>query len=121
MSTPIDFMIGNGKISGTDIDFLLEFDGEFLILVECKKVGTDLTVGQRLVLERIVDAWRGNGGKAVALMVSWSVLQDGFIDLRHTFVERVYTEDGWVKGDQSKTVKFINKIGNHWGCRKCKF
>jgi hypothetical protein len=121
VAMPIDFNIGNGKIGGTDIDFLLEFDDKFLILVECKRVGAEIPTGQRLVLERIVDAWRRGGGKAVALHVSWSVVVDGFINLKNTFVEAVYTEDGWKKGDKTRTVKFINKIGQHWGCRKCRF
>ena len=121
VSIPVDFKISNGKIGGTDIDFLLEFDGEFLILVECKKEGTQLSVGQRLVLERIVDAWRASGGRAVSMLVWWDTLDNGFINLRRTRVESYYTENGWQKGKQAPTIDFINIIGDHWGCRKCRF
>jgi hypothetical protein len=54
----IDFTgIQNGNIWPSDIDAVLEFNNEALILFEVKREGNPLTVGQRLLLERIADSW----------------------------------------------------------------
>ena len=54
----IDFSgIESGKIHPTDIDVVLEFNNEVLILMEVKRKGNNIPVGQRLVLERIANSW----------------------------------------------------------------
>jgi len=54
----IDFSgIQNGKIHPSDIDAVLEFNNEALILMEVKREGNDMPIGQRLLLERICDSW----------------------------------------------------------------
>lgn len=119
---PVDFKISNGKIGGTDIDFILEFDDKFLILVECKKEGSDIPIGQQLVLERIADAWRDSGRQAAVLHVTWKELDDGFINLRETKVRTAYTINRkWTPCVGQNTIEFINEIGKHWKCRKCRF
>ena len=50
----IDFTgVQNGPIHPTDIDAVLEFDNEALILIEIKRVDNNMPTGQKLVLERI--------------------------------------------------------------------
>ena len=57
----IDFTgVENNKIHPTDIDFVLEFDNDILILGEVKREGNDIPLGQRLVLQRMVDRWGNN-------------------------------------------------------------
>ena len=46
-----------GKIHPTDIDFVLEFKNEVLILGEVKRKGSDMALGQKLLLERLCDSW----------------------------------------------------------------
>ena len=51
----LDFTgIQNGKIHPSDIDAVLEFDNEALILMEVKRTGNAIPTGQRLLLERYV-------------------------------------------------------------------
>ena len=58
----IDFEgIENGKIHPSDIDAVLEFDSKYLLLFELKKVGAKVPRGQRIMLERIIDAWEDTG------------------------------------------------------------
>lgn len=122
---PIDFKISNGSIGGTDIDFVLEFNDRFLILVEVKRGNADIPVGQRLLLERIADAWRASGRRAVVIHASWNELtDDGFINLRNAKVRKIYNEAGeWtdVPNTQRDFVPFLNIIGHWWKCRKCRF
>ena len=46
-----------GKIHPSDVDFVLEFNNKVLILGEVKYKGSELTIGQRLMLDRMADSW----------------------------------------------------------------
>ena len=63
----IDFVgIKCKDIHPSDIDAVLEFDNEHLILFEVKRKGYSIPKGQRLLLKRIVDCWQRKG-KAIIL------------------------------------------------------
>ena len=58
LNQSIDFSgVQNVNIHPTDIDAVLEFDNEVLILIELKYKDSVIPTGQRLVLERICDSW----------------------------------------------------------------
>jgi len=121
VSQSIDFTgVENNNIHPTDIDFVLEFDNEVLILGEVKKKGNKLPIGQRLVLERMVDRW---GSKGIALKVIHSHRDDNTdIPLLDCFVEAYYLEGKWtmLKAPHS-LVAFINGLGKKWNNNKCRF
>ena len=71
----IDFTgLENGKIHPSDIDAVLEFDNEVLIIIEVKKQGNIIPIGQRLLLERLCDNWRTN--KSIVLKVTHNFKND---------------------------------------------
>lgn len=45
-----------GKITPSDIDAALEFNGRLFIFIEGKRTGAPLSYGQRLMFERLTDA-----------------------------------------------------------------
>ena len=54
----IDFTgVQNGLMHPSDIDAVLEFDNDILILMEVKKQGIEIPVGQKLLLERLSQSW----------------------------------------------------------------
>jgi hypothetical protein len=53
--------VQNKKIYPSDIDAVLEFDSKYLLLFELKYKGAKVPIGQRLMLERIIDAWEDSG------------------------------------------------------------
>ena len=117
----IDFTgVENSKIHPTDIDFVLEFDNDILILGEVKKKGVKIPLGQRLVLQRIVDKW---GDKAIALKVVHSHNDDNTdIPLKDCFVDSYYVNYKWYKLQKKHSlVDFVNRIGKKWDNNKCKF
>lgn len=117
----IDFTgVQNGSIHPTDIDFLLEFDNEVLILGEVKRKGVSLPIGQRLVLQRLVDRW---GDKAIALKVVHSHRDDDTdIPLSVCEVESYYFKGDWsIPKEKYNLVDFINKLGEKWNNNKCRF
>ena len=64
----IDFTgVQNGKMHPSDIDAVLEFDNEILILIEVKYKYKKIPTGQRLLLERLCNSWHTK--KSIVLKV----------------------------------------------------
>lgn len=117
----IDFTgVQNDKIHPTDVDFVLEFDNEILILGEVKRQGVEVPLGQKLVLQRIADKW---GDKAIVLKVVHSHNNDDTdIPLKDCFVESYYVNKKWFRLQNSYSlVDFVNSLGEKWNNNKCKF
>ena len=94
----------DGVISPTDIDFCFEVDNKFLLIGECKTEGKSLTVGQQLVIERIVDSWQKSGKDklSVGYFVTHNINASDDIVLAVTNVESIYFNGQW----QAKNIKF---------------
>lgn len=118
----IDFVgIENGKIHPSDIDAILEFDNEALIIIEVKKQGCEIPTGQRLVLERITDSWHTNT-KSICLFVTHSFKEDDKdIPLQECFVERYYYKNKWKITDHKPLKEALNLLGEIWNIQKLKF
>lgn len=117
----IDFTgVQNGKMHPSDIDFVLEFDNQLLILGEVKRKYNKIPTGQKLILERIVDAW-GDGG--IALKVEHQYEDDNTnIPLDECFVTARYYKNEWTYyKNKIDFISYINKIGEHFNCKKCRF
>tara|TARA_R110000772_G_scaffold220497_1_gene330984 strand:+ start:60 stop:458 length:399 start_codon:yes stop_codon:yes gene_type:complete len=117
----IDFTgIEYGKIHPTDIDAVLEFDNEALILMEVKKKGNKIPTGQRLVLERIANSWHTN--KSVVLYVTHSFKNDNKdIPLSECNVDSVYINKEWKI--LNKTISLsdtLSVLGKKWNINKLK-
>ena len=91
----IDFTgVQSGKIHPTDIDVVLEFNNEVLILMEVKRKGNTIPTGQRLVLERISNSWHTN--KSVVFYVTHDFKNDEKdIPLHKCNVESIYLNKKW--------------------------
>lgn len=119
----IDFTgVQNGKIHPTDIDCVLEFDNDILILIETKKYGNKIPTGQRILLERLVDSWHTNHGIALKVEYSDEVIGATSIPLNRCSVTRYYINKIWYDAEiPTKLVDFINKLGKKWNNEKCRF
>jgi len=117
----IDFTgVQNGKLHPSDIDFVLEFDNEILILGEVKRKYNKIPTGQKLILERICDRW---GEKSIALKVEHEFDNDEEnIPLEKCKVTAWYEPNiGWHFIKAFDFIEFINNLGEKWNCQKCKF
>ena len=123
MAQVIDFSgIKKGAVHPTDIDAVLEFDNKFLVLIEVKTKGNELTTGQRLVLERMVNSWKSNDKKAIALFVSHNITDSSeSVMLDKCDVEKYYTGNGWKDTKSLLNVKqFLSSLANTWNIEKLK-
>ncbi len=117
----IDFSgIQNGKIHPTDIDGVLEFDNEVLILFEVKRFNNDIPIGQRLVLERICDSWKTK--KSIVLFVNVNIENDiDYIPLKDGYVTKYYINGKWSDlNTDNKITNVLNRLGNKWNIKKLK-
>jgi len=118
----IDFTgVQNGKLHPSDIDAVLEFDNEVLILIEVKYKFNKIPTGQRLLLERISDSWHTN--KSAVLKVEHDFNDDNLnIPLEKCRVSGIYYNKVWTYYKDTKDFKeYINQMGKKWNCKKCKF
>lgn len=116
----IDFTgLQNGLIHPTDIDAVLEFNNEVLILIEAKRQGNAIPTGQRLVLERIVDSW--HTGNAIAFLGEHTHYDENTdIPIEKLKATKYYYNNKW--SDISEPlIDVLNKLGKHWNIDKLKF
>jgi hypothetical protein len=116
----LDFTgIENGKIHPSDIDAVLEFNNEALILIEVKRVNNNIPTGQRLLLERICNSWHTE--KSVVLFVTHDFKQDEKdIPLNECKVELCFYKNKWIKVNKTDLKIVLNKLGNNWNINKLK-
>ena len=117
----IDFTgVENGKIHPTDIDVVFEFDNEVLILMEVKRKGSKIPIGQRLVLERIANSWHTS--KVVVLYVTHNFENDDKdIPLKECQVDSVYINKVWKPAKQEiSLIKCLKGFSELWNIKKLK-
>ena len=117
----IDFTgIQNGSIHPTDIDAVFEFDNEALILIEVKRKGNTLSIGQRLVLERISNSWHTK--KVVSLFLTHENHNTNeLIQLDKCVLNKYYWNGEWLTPKTEKDFKTIlNELGVKWNIKKLK-
>ena len=118
----IDFTgVQNGKMHPSDIDAVLEFNNEVLILIEVKYKYNKIPTGQKLLLERICDSWHTD--KSAVLKVEHDFDNDDVnIPLEKCRVSAIYYDKKWTYYKETKDFKkYINQMGAKWNCAKCKF
>lgn len=118
----IDFTgVQNGKMHPSDIDAVLEFDNEVLILIEVKYKFNKIPTGQKLLLERISDSWHTD--KSAVLKVEHDFDNDDVnIPLEKCRVSGIYYNKRWTYYKETKDFKkYINQMGEKWECKKCRF
>jgi len=117
----IDFTgIQSGKIHPTDIDVVLEFDNEVLILMEVKRKGNEIPIGQKLVLERIANSWHND--KCVVFYVTHNFDNDDKdIPLFNCDVESIYINKKWKPAKQKiSLVDCLKSFSELWNIKKLK-
>jgi len=115
----IDFTgVQSGKIHPTDIDVVLEFNNEVLILMEVKRKGNIIPTGQRLVLERIANSWHTN--KSVVFYVTHDFKNDEKdIPLHKCNVESIYLNKKWKPAKQDiNLIDCLKGFKKLWDIKK---
>lgn len=102
-----------GKCKCTDIDVSLDFQGKTFVFVELKGKGAQLTMGQRLHLQGLVQGLTAGGKTAFAVVANHDTPDTNHdVHVAEAPVYMYYTGMGrWLKPTNPETVKqFIDKI-----------
>lgn len=114
----IDFTgVQNGKIHPSDIDAVLEFDSKYLLLFELKKVGVQVPLGQRMMLERIIDAWEDCGKIGSVVYCEHETEAEQTIYLKDCKVIGVYNK-GESKAFKCDLREFLFMYGEKYNIKK---
>lgn len=89
--------IGEGKKTPTDIDLVLDFRGELIIVVEAKYKGTDITTGQRILLETL---HRGYTKGLLLPAIAIHQCNENVVSTRDMSVIRYMYQDMWIDTNQ---------------------
>jgi hypothetical protein len=116
----LDFSgVGNSKIHPSDIDAVLEFDNKFLILFEVKLKGVKVPFGQRLLFQRIADAWQSVNKEAFVVYCEHQTNVKEIVSMENTTVVNVYHRGRDTK--RNEVIKeFLYKLAEHYGIDKLK-
>lgn len=114
----IDFEgIKNGKIHPSDIDAVLEFDSKYLLLFELKLKGVQVPLGQRMMLERIIDAWEDSGKIGSIVYCEHETKANEKIYLKDSKVVGVYNK-GESKAFKCDIREFLFMFGTKYNIKK---
>ena len=108
----IDFEgLNVGSILPTDLDGLIEYHDEAFILYEFKYKGTEIPLGQRIAIERMVDTFSKAGKQAVAFLCRHEV-KDPNEDVlaKDATVTSVYWNGTWFDCNENVKDKTLNYI-----------
>lgn len=117
LSRPIIFDgLKSKTCSPTDMDYVLEYYGKYLILGEVKETGKDITIGQNIMLTRVADAWNRIPGNVAIVVFSQHNPQDETILLAQTSVKKVYKDGKWVdlSNKNLTTKQFLNLFADRY-------
>ena len=113
----IDFIGAEwGSIHPSDIDAVLEFDNEFLILFEVKRVGYPIPGGQKKMLHRICNSWKG---KSIVLKAEHEYNDTEIIKLNECELTELYYNGFWRKPKYRLSIeKALELLAKHWNIKK---
>lgn len=114
LSRPIDFtgLELTNLIHPTDIDLVLEFKNKYLLIAEFKEEGKGLPMGQKLVIERICNAW---GVGSVGVFVQHKDTE--VIQVLESTTHSCYYNGSWYTRKEN-FVEFTKSLLNYWGVNK---
>ena len=115
------------KLHPTDIDAVLEFDNEYLILVETKIENFGgmprIPLGQELAYHRIADAWAETKKGAFVVYTTHNTKPDETIYLKDTLVRWVYNASSkhntyYENGELQPLKDWLKNLNFIWDCEK---
>jgi len=102
-------------IHPSDIDAVIEINDKYIILMELKRKGNSIPVGQRLLLERIADKFEYGW---VLFIEHDTNNTNESIDLMNAVVTQVYFRNKWYNTNNEYTKEYITQLANRFGIDK---
>ena len=105
-----------GSITPTDVDGFFEKADKAFVFFEFKMKGCEMPSGQRIALERVVNALRSAGKEAVLFECEHDTKPSENVKAAQAIVRRVFWNGRWHKGKgltvKAQTDKFMAFVGS---------
>ena len=102
------------KITPTDTDGLIDYNGNAFIFLEGKLITKELDYGQKLAIENIINGLIESGKPSCCLVFRHNKNPDEMIIAKDCIVSEIYYQHKW-RFYNTKTVLFyIQEFENHW-------
>lgn len=116
----LDFRgVGDSKIHPSDIDAILEFNDEYLLIFEVKYKGVSVPYGQKLLFQRIADAWQESRKEAFVIYCEHETSTDEIVGMQNAVVKSVYHNKKYFPRDENIRV-FLHKLADQYKIQKLK-
>jgi len=104
------------RITPTDIDGFIDYAGNAFVYLDAKLEGKDLSTGQRIAYEHIVNSHSKAKNVACAIIFRHNVPADEMILAHEKYVDTYYLGDGWKTPSEENTtlLRFIEKLETYW-------
>lgn len=96
-------------ITPTDLDGYIDYSGNAFLFLEGKSKGVNLSIGQRLCFEHLVDALDMAGKFSCAIVYEHVSMPSEDIDVASCIVSKAYFRGKWVNQNRS-VLSFINSF-----------
>lgn len=103
-----------GKITPTDVDAAIEFDGRLFIFIEAKFAGTPILYGQKLFLQRLAGGIDNQPQRyGTAIIADHYSPSDEDINVAQMIVREVWWKNQWLepKITNSTVLQVVRRMG----------
>jgi hypothetical protein len=102
------------KITPTDIDGLIDYNGNAFIFLECKLTDKALDYGQKLAIENIINGLSESGRPCCCLVFRHSKKPDELIIAKDCIVSEIYYKKKWRYFNKKNVLFYIEEFEKHW-------
>jgi hypothetical protein len=101
------------KITPTDIDGFIDYNGNAFVYMDAKLLGTPVQLGQRMALEHIIDSHCMAGHYSLAMIFEHDCYDSSeVINAKYCKVDTVYWEGLWRKESTRTVIEVIQAFEN---------
>lgn len=117
--------MSKNSVYASDIDAIMEFNNKFLIIVEAKEEGLDLSLGQEIMLRNIAKSWTDSGHvqginkKALVIFVTHSPEGDGPVPIKECMVKSISIGGDFMERN-GNLLEFLWDVAEKWDIDKLK-
>lgn len=102
------------KITPTDIDGIIDYNGNAFIILEGKFKDTEMPAGQKFALQHLCDAINAGGKYAICLVFTHNCAAGDQVQVADCIVTKVYYNGNWTSPKDAQTViQFVERIENY--------
>ena len=103
------------KITPTDIDGLIDYNGNAFIFLEGKLEGKEIEKGQKMAIENLIDALSESGRPSCCLVFRHNKNPEELIIAKDCTVSEIYYRHDWKFYNKKNVLYYVQEFEKYWG------